>query len=84
MPEQSRHVEDDDHDLLTFNESSARLTEEISGIETELSGCADAAVRERLEQRRAALQHALERNSRYADTQPGEQGFLDYAPPSNA
>ena len=34
--EQSRNVEDDDHDLLTFNESSARLTEEISEVETEL------------------------------------------------
>jgi hypothetical protein len=80
--EQSRDADDDDHDLLTFSESGVRLTEEIALVETELRTCSDAALREHLEGRRANLQRALERNSRYADTRPGEQGFLTYDPPA--
>jgi hypothetical protein len=80
--EQNRDV-DDDHDLLTFNESGVRLSQEIAWVETQLSACADAGLRERLEGRRTALRRALERNSRYEDTRPGEQGFLDYTPPAN-
>ncbi|MFL6024198.1 MAG: hypothetical protein ACJ72O_12735 [Marmoricola sp.] len=70
--EQNPEVVEDDHDLLTFSESDVRLTEEIARVETELSACADATLREQLEGRRTALRGAVDRNSRHADTRPGE------------
>jgi hypothetical protein len=73
--------DEDDHDLLTFSESAIRLREEIALTEAAL---AEAALRERpteaLRARLAALTDALARNTRQADTAPGETGFLGYAP----
>jgi hypothetical protein len=74
--------DEDDHDLLTFSESAIRLREEIALTEAAL---AEAARREgpteALQARLAALTDALARNTRQADTAPGETGFLGYVPP---
>ena len=73
--------DEDDHDLLTFNESAIRLREEIAATEAALdespAGERQAALKARLD----ALKGALERNTRQAGKNPGETGFLNYAPP---
>ena len=73
--------DEDDHDLLTFNESAIRLREEIAATEAALGEDPPAERRAALEARLAALAGALERNTRQAGTNPGETGFLNYAPP---
>jgi hypothetical protein len=76
--------DEDDHDLLTFNESAIRLREEITLTEAALREDPTAERRAVLGARLAALALALERNTRHADANPGERGFLDYAPPGRA
>jgi hypothetical protein len=76
--------DEDDHDLLTFNESAIRLREEIAATEAALRDDPPAERRAALEARLAALSGALERNTRQADDNPGETGFLNYAPPRRA
>ena len=73
--------DEDDHDLLTFAESGIRLREEISLAEVELRESHTAERRAALQARLEALTDALARNTRQADANPGEKGFLDYAPP---
>ena len=73
--------DEDDHDLLTFAESGIRLREEISLAEAELRESQTAERRAALQARLSALTDALARNTRQADANPGEKGFLDYAPP---
>jgi len=73
--------DEDDHDLLTFNESAIRLREEIAATEAALRENPPAERRAALEGRLAALAGALKRNTRQADKNPGETGFLNYAPP---
>jgi hypothetical protein len=76
--------DEDDHDLLTFNESAIRLREEIAATEAALREDLPAERRATLEARLAALSGALERNTRQADAKPGETGFLNYVPPGRA
>jgi len=73
--------DEEDHDLLTFNESGIRLREEIVATEAALGEDPPAERRAALEARLAALSSALERNTRQADAKPGETGFLNYVPP---
>ena len=73
--------DEDDHDLLTFNESAIRLREEITAIEAALRGDPPAERRAALQARLGALTDALTRNTRQADDNPGEKGFLNYTPP---
>ena len=73
--------DEEDHDLLTFNESTIRLREEIVATEAALGENPSADRRATLEARLAALNGALERNTRQADAKPGETGFLNYVPP---
>jgi hypothetical protein len=73
--------DEDDHDLLTFNESAIRLREEIAATEAALGENPTAEQRATLEARLAALAGALERNTRQAGKNPGETGFLSYTPP---
>ena len=61
--------DEEDHDLLTFNESTIRLREDLP-----------AERRAVLQTRLAALTEALRRNTRQADANPGETGFLNYVP----
>ncbi|MCD4533058.1 hypothetical protein LRP67_03055 [Nocardioides sp. cx-169] len=79
---QPHGADEDDHDLLTFNESGTRLQQEVRAIEDAVAQCADPDERSRLETRRSALQAALERISQDAEARPGETGFLNYRPPS--
>ena len=76
--------DEDDHDLLTFNESAIRLREEIAATEAALRENPPAERRAALEARLAALAGALQRNTRQADESPGETGFLNYTPPRRA
>jgi hypothetical protein len=71
---------DDDHDLLTYNETGARLHDAVLRTKTDLAQSTSAAERERLEAHLEALLDALERNTRRARTHPGETGFLTYKP----
>ena len=73
--------DEEDHDLLTFNESAIRLREEITATEAALREELPAERRASLVARLAALTDALERNTRQAGANPGEKGFLDYVPP---
>jgi hypothetical protein len=73
--------DEDDHDLLTFNESAIRLREEITAIEAALRDDPPAERRAALQARLGALTDALARNTRQADDNPGEKGFLNYTPP---
>ena len=72
--------DEDDHDLLTFNESAIRLREEIEATEAALRENLPAERRAVLQTRLAALTDALKRNTRQADAHPGETGFLSYVP----
>jgi len=72
--------DEEDHDLLTFNESAIRLRDEIVATEAALRENPAEERRAALEARLAALAGALERNSRQADAKPGETGFLNYVP----
>jgi hypothetical protein len=76
--------DEDDHDLLTFSESAIRLRAEITLTEAALRDAATAERRAALQARLGALTDALDRNTRQADANPGEKGFLDYAPPRPA
>ena len=76
--------DEEDHDLLTFNESAIRLREEITATEAALREELPAERRATLEARLAALTDALQRNTRQAGANPGEKGFLDYVPPRRA
>ena len=76
--------DEDDHDLLTFNESAIRLREEIAATEAALREDLPAGRRATLEARLSALSGALERNTRQADAKPGETGFLNYVPPGRS
>ena len=76
--------DEDDHDLLTFAESGIRLREEISLAEAELRQSPAADRRAALQARLSVLTDALARNTRQAGANPGEKGFLDYAPPGRA
>ncbi len=73
--------DEEDHDLLTFNESAIRLREEIEATEAALREDLPAERRAALEARLSALTDALKRNTRQADASPGETGFLNYVPP---
>ena len=73
--------DEDDHDLLTFSESAIRLREEIALTETALREDPAPELKAALSARLGALTEALRRNTRHADTSPGEQGFLGYLPP---
>jgi len=74
--------DEDDHDLLTFSEGGIRLREEISLTETLLAEAATPERRDALRARLKALADALARNTRQAEANPGEKGFLDYVPPA--
>lgn len=73
--------DEDDHDLLTFAESGIRLREEMALAEAELRREPDAERRAALQARLSSLTDALARNTRQATANPGDKGFLDYAPP---
>ena len=76
--------DEEDHDLLTFNESAIRLREEIAATEAALGESPTAERRAVLQARLNALTDALKRNTRQADANPGETGFLNYVPPGRA
>jgi hypothetical protein len=71
---------EDDHDLLTFGESAARLREEIALTEAALREDPAPERRAALSARLGALNDALRRNARHAGATPGETGFLGYRP----
>lgn len=76
-----RNEEDEDHDLLTYNESAARMTEEMALIRGAIeSGKGDA---ETLHARLALLESAYERNVTRSKTDVNGSGFLAYEGPGS-
>jgi hypothetical protein len=73
---------EEDHDLLTFDESGIRLRQEIEETRRALAGGLSPEARRLLETRLETLASALVRTSRTATDSPGEQGFLSYRPPT--
>lgn len=77
---------EDDHDLLTYNESSARLREEIENLRTQIAQAgsggltADGLTIEAAKQRIVDLEQAAERNSQLAATDKDAAGFLGFTP----
>lgn len=77
---------EDDHDLLTYNESTARLSEEIGNLQTQIAEAgpdgltADGLTIEAAKQRIVALEQAAERNSQLAETDKDAAGFLGFTP----
>ena len=73
--------DEDDHDLLTFNESAIRLREEIALTEAALREDQAPERAAALSARLSTLTDALDRTAKHAGASPGERGFLDYRPP---
>jgi hypothetical protein len=82
-PVEGEHArgDEDDHDLLTFNESAIRLREEIALTEAALREDQAPERAAALSARLSTLTDALARTTRHAGASPGEKGFLGYAPP---
>ncbi len=72
--------DDEDHDLLTFNESGARLRTEIEQAEADLLAASPGEEAVQIQARLRELRRALERNTGFASANPGEAGFLNYRP----
>lgn len=79
MVNDSTREQDEDHDLLTFEESGIRLNEEIEAVRASLAAAAGSEAVS-LQKRLDALLVALERNTQHAGDKPGEAGFLNYQP----
>ncbi|MRJ77251.1 hypothetical protein GEV29_11945 [Aeromicrobium sp. SMF47] len=83
--EVEREIEDD-HDLLTYNESSARLSEEIANLRSQIEQAgtdgitADGLTVEAAKQRIVDLEEAAQRNSQLAETDKDAAGFLGFTP----
>jgi hypothetical protein len=82
---------EEDHDLLTFNESAARLREEIERARAQLAELSRLPVTDenakratQVSRRLAQLEVSEQRNSRQAAQSPGVRGFLDYRPGSSS
>ncbi len=76
----SARQEEDDHDLLTYNESGARLAEEIRAVKADLE-TATGGARAPLEDRLALLVEAATRNTRWAAVDAHASSFLAYRGP---
>jgi hypothetical protein len=76
--------DEDDHDLLTFNESAIRLREEIARTEAALREDQAPERAAALSARLSTLTDALDRTTKHAGTSPGEKGFLGYSPPGRS
>ena len=75
--------EDDDHDMLTYNESSARLAEEIRAVQQQIAE-ATAETKVVLEQRLGLLTEAATRNTRWAAVDTKASSFLAYRGPGTS
>jgi hypothetical protein len=87
-----REIEDD-HDLLTYNESAARLREEIEKTQVVLADLlawpdtddgAKLALIESATKRLNSLQESAARNSRAAANDEISSGFLRYSGPGSS
>jgi len=75
--------EEEDHDLLTYNESSARLAEEIKTVRDALEK-ATGADRARLERRLRQLDEAAGRNTHWSAVDTNASSFLAYRGPGTS
>ena len=76
-------VEEEDHDLLTYNESGARLAEEIKAVKTALENAA-ADQRADLELRLRQLGEAAGRNTHWSASDKNASSFLAYRGPGTS
>jgi hypothetical protein len=82
-PTTVQRLEDDDHDLLTFNEAGARLETEIRAMrarlaELESATTADESTLEAARSRLAALEEGARRNSAHPINDDNFQKFFGY------
>ena len=75
--------EDDDHDMLTYNESGARLAEEIKTVQKQLAESVGETKRA-LEERLGLLTEAATRNTRWAAVDTKASSFLAYRGPGTS
>lgn len=75
--------EEDDHDLLTYNESSARIAEEIKAVTAELE-TATGSRREALALRLQQMRDAAGRNTRWSAQDVNNSAFLGYRGPGSS
>lgn len=80
-PTFGRDLDDEDHDLLTYNETAARIREEVTLLEAGIARGGDDvdALRERLRLVRATEA----RIARYQETDQNASGFLNYEGPGS-
>jgi hypothetical protein len=76
-------VEEEDHDLLTYNESSARLADEIKAVKTSLENAAGDQ-RAALELRLRQLVEAAGRNTQWSASDKNASSFLAYRGPGTS
>lgn len=75
--------EEEDHDLLTYNESGARIAEEIKGVRAALESAPEEQ-RAALELRLRQLGEAAERNTHWAASDTNAASFLAYKGPGSS
>lgn len=76
-----RDLDDEDHDLLTYNETAARIREEVALLE---AGIANGGADTGALQRRLDMVRATEaRITRCQETDRNASGFLGYAGPGS-
>ena len=75
--------EEEDHDLLTYNESSARLAEEIKTVKGAMENATDDE-RATLEHRLRQLDEAARRNTHWSAADTNASSFLGYRGPGTS
>lgn len=75
--------EEEDHDLLTYNESGARIAEEIKTVRAALESASDDQ-RAALELRLRQLNEAAERNTHWSASDANAASFLAYKGPGSS
>jgi len=75
--------EEEDHDLLTYNESSARLAEEIKFVQDALEN-ASGDERATFEHRLRQLTEAAGRNTHWSASDTNASSFLAYRGPGTS
>ena len=80
-PTFGRELDDEDHDLLTYNETAARIREEVALLEASIAcNGADAAA---LSARLKLIRATQARIARCQEADQNASGFLNYAGPGS-
>jgi hypothetical protein len=80
-PTFGRDLDDEDHDLLTYNETAARIREEVALLEAGIARGGEGV--DRLRERLQLIRATKARIARYQETDQNASGFLNYAGPGS-